>query len=155
MNKDTFVVKTYDGEVADRLQEPFKELYEAIYREDKKEAETLLLHILTAILKRYPIEPTGSDLPRKGDLHALELLLADFDMDYADYLSEVKGIKSSDLWSETSSLPLKFVEKPVELNKLIRGIYTYIQGKENKYSYATLVTVLEEYKKDRDINGLH
>ena len=155
MNKDTFIVSTYDGVVADRLQQTFKDLYEAVYREDKEDIESLFIHILDDILKHYPTKPNINDASIKGDLHALELLIADFDMDYADYLSDVKGIESSSLWSETSSIPYKLVENPLGLKDLIGGIYDYLLRKENKYSYTILVAALEEYKKHRHIKALY
>ena len=126
MNKDTFVVTTYNGAVAERLQQPFKDLYEAVYKENKEEIESLFISILNNILKQYKKELHVDDASIKGDLYALELLIADFDMDYADYLSDVKGIESSNIWSETSSIPFKLVDNPLGLRDLIVGIYKYV-----------------------------
>ncbi len=156
MNKSEFLVTTHNGPIADRLQEPMREMYEAVYRKGKEKVELLFISILDDILKRYPNKSQPDDKTVTEDIRVLELFIADFDIDYADYLSEVKGIDSSGLWAEASSFAFGLISNPWGLSDLIACIIQYLQGGEqSSYSYDSLLRSLDEYKKNRVIKVLY
>lgn len=88
-------------------------LFEAVYYKKGDVVEETFLHLLEKILKRHPHKPRENDGQAQHDYRILEMLLADFDGVYFD-------------WLKASNLPYKDDDRPVnpEMNDTLLNSVT-------------------------------
>src|SRR6266446_763797 len=103
-------------------------LFEAVYYKRSDVVEETFLRLLERILDRHPHKPSENDEQAQHDYHTLEMLLADFDGVYFD-------------WLKASYLPYSDDDKPEnpEMNDILLGCVTP-EGLEviNPFIYNTM-----------------
>ncbi len=143
MNKK-HIISSFNGRLPEEYQEPFAELYEAIYKKDKPTIKERLLAMLKTTLARYPEKPTEKGSQSEGAYNAMELLSVDLDIDYGYWLRDVKGvIANPPLWEDNSVL-MENVDNPSQIEDIIVSIKFYVDPSPSPYTQQELLQAIDE-----------
>ena len=141
------IITSYNGPIPDEYQQSFIELFEAIYKKNKLQADKIFTGILKDILKRHLQKPQKDSKDTKGDIKTLELLGVDFNIEYVEWLKSAKNESNDDLYEETNVVLTDNLHNGTEADRLIFDILSYVKGDTNASSYDKLNQAIEAYKR--------